>query len=130
MPVGRRKRAPPGTETPTAKRRRTATGSAAKRKTPAGSSREPKEEDDLEFAEAKVDDEDVIDLADTEEMPEELLVPKKDNRVKLAAFQCVICMDDSTGLTLTHCGMLLLSVLSLALVHLRVCTLLALVNAC
>jgi E3 ubiquitin-protein ligase RNF5 len=31
--------------------------------------------------------------------------PKEDNMVKLGKFQCVICMDDCTDLTVTHCGM-------------------------
>ncbi|KAM5345424.1 hypothetical protein ACJ41O_011286 [Fusarium nematophilum] len=45
-----------------------------------------------------------IDLTETNEVPEEPKKPDKDNRTKLAAFQCVICMDDATNLTVTHCG--------------------------
>ncbi|ODA82560.1 hypothetical protein RJ55_01067 [Drechmeria coniospora] len=45
-----------------------------------------------------------IDLTSTNEVPEELTKPATDNRVKLSAFQCVICMDDVTTLTVTHCG--------------------------
>ena len=30
---------------------------------------------------------------------------KPDNSIKLSSFQCVICMDDVTNLTVTHCGM-------------------------
>lgn len=45
-----------------------------------------------------------IDLTEANELPEELKQPEVDNRVKLSAFQCVICMDDATTLTLTHCG--------------------------
>ncbi|OAA62037.1 zinc finger, ring-type containing protein [Niveomyces insectorum RCEF 264] len=30
--------------------------------------------------------------------------PENVKRVKLATFQCVICMDDATNLTVTHCG--------------------------
>jgi hypothetical protein len=37
-------------------------------------------------------------------VPEELKKPEDDKRVKLSAFQCVICMDDVTTLTVTHCG--------------------------
>lgn len=48
-----------------------------------------------------------IDLTEATEVPDELKKPEVDNRVKLAAFQCVICMDDVTSLTLTHCGMFL-----------------------
>lgn len=47
---------------------------------------------------------DSIDLSNATEVPKELLVPKADNRVKLGKFQCVICMDDVTALTVTHCG--------------------------
>lgn len=57
------------------------------------------------FAEAKALD--MIDLTGPNELPEVLLPgesPKEDKRIKLAAFQCVICMDDVTNLTVTHCG--------------------------
>lgn len=47
---------------------------------------------------------DVIDLAATNEVPQEMVIPKEDKRIKLSAFQCVICMDDVTSLTVTHCG--------------------------
>ncbi|VUC34247.1 unnamed protein product [Clonostachys rosea] len=51
-----------------------------------------------------------IDLTETNnELPDDLIdiapVPKEeDKRIKLSAFQCVICMDDASVLTLTHCG--------------------------
>ncbi|EXK77103.1 hypothetical protein FOQG_18176 [Fusarium oxysporum f. sp. raphani 54005] len=47
---------------------------------------------------------DTIDLTETNEVFEEGRKPEKDDRVKLAAFQCVICMDDCSNLTVTHCG--------------------------
>ncbi|KAF5638516.1 e3 ubiquitin ligase complex slx8-rfp subunit slx8 [Fusarium tjaetaba] len=47
---------------------------------------------------------DTIDLTETNEVFEEARKPEKDDRVKLAAFQCVICMDDCSNLTVTHCG--------------------------
>ncbi|KAJ4398774.1 hypothetical protein N0V85_006198 [Neurospora sp. IMI 360204] len=48
---------------------------------------------------------DVVDLADTEEVPESMRAkPRPKNEIKLSAFQCVICMDNVTGLTVTHCG--------------------------
>ncbi|RYC77129.1 hypothetical protein BFJ63_vAg19997 [Fusarium oxysporum f. sp. narcissi] len=47
---------------------------------------------------------DTIDLTDTNEVFEKVRKPEKDDRVKLAAFQCVICMDDCSNLTVTHCG--------------------------
>jgi hypothetical protein len=50
------------------------------------------------------DDLPTIDLTEANEVPEELLKPEEDNRVKISAFQCVICMDDATSLTVTHCG--------------------------
>ncbi|KAF5251104.1 hypothetical protein FANTH_3767 [Fusarium anthophilum] len=53
--------------------------------------------------EAKVKN-DIIDLTETNEVFEEARKPEKDERVKLAAFQCVICMDDCSNLTVTDCG--------------------------
>ncbi|KFA46752.1 hypothetical protein S40293_08120 [Stachybotrys chartarum IBT 40293] len=50
------------------------------------------------------DDLPTIDLTETNEVPEELRKPDEDKRIKLSAFQCVICMDDATNLTVTHCG--------------------------
>ncbi|RYO97245.1 hypothetical protein DL764_007345 [Monosporascus ibericus] len=50
------------------------------------------------------EDPDSIDLSNVDEVPTELMAPKVDNRVKLGKFQCVICMDDVTALTVTHCG--------------------------
>lgn len=52
---------------------------------------------------------DMIDLTEPNKLPEELAkpseeLPKNDNRTKLSAFQCAICMDDATALTVTHCG--------------------------
>lgn len=49
----------------------------------------------------------VIDLVDKDEVPEEVAEPepKEKNTVRLGTFQCVICMDDVTDLTVTHCGM-------------------------
>ncbi|KAH7313417.1 hypothetical protein B0I35DRAFT_272648 [Stachybotrys elegans] len=45
-----------------------------------------------------------IDLTEATSVPEELLKPEEDKRIKIGAFQCVICMDDVTTLTVTHCG--------------------------
>ncbi|TFB02231.1 hypothetical protein CCMA1212_005986 [Trichoderma ghanense] len=53
---------------------------------------------------SKVEEYTTIDLTEATDVPEELKKPEVDKRVKLSAFQCVICMDDVTGLTLTHCG--------------------------
>jgi hypothetical protein len=46
-----------------------------------------------------------IDLSNVTSVPSDLVAPKVDNRVKIGKFQCVICMDDTTALTVTHCGM-------------------------
>ncbi|KAJ1335588.1 E3 ubiquitin-protein ligase complex SLX5-SLX8 subunit SLX8 [Microdochium nivale] len=50
-----------------------------------------------------------IDLSNATEVPQEVQVPKPDNTIKLGKFQCVICMDDVTALTVTHCGHLFCS---------------------
>jgi hypothetical protein len=55
----------------------------------------------------------VIDLVDKDEVlpapePDPAEPEKEKNTVKLGTFQCVICMDDVTDLTVTHCGMSLL----------------------
>lgn len=49
-----------------------------------------------------------IDLTEATEVPQELREPIVDNRIKISAFQCAICMDDVTGLTVTYCGRLYL----------------------
>ncbi|KAK8140387.1 hypothetical protein PG984_000453 [Apiospora sp. TS-2023a] len=54
---------------------------------------------------AKEEDLEVLDLSKADEVPKELQKPAIDNRVKLSKFQCVICMDDVSNLTVTHCGM-------------------------
>jgi len=46
----------------------------------------------------------VIDLVNTEEVPSSIAKSKPRNEVRLSALQCVICMDDVTNLTVTHCG--------------------------
>lgn len=53
-----------------------------------------------------ITDEDLttIDLTEATEVPAELKKPLVDTRIKISAFQCAICMDDVTGLTVTHCG--------------------------
>ncbi|KAI0140666.1 hypothetical protein BJ166DRAFT_108263 [Pestalotiopsis sp. NC0098] len=54
-------------------------------------------------------DDDVLDLTGTDELPPELMKPKVDNRTKLSKFNCSICMDNPTDLTVTHCGHLFCS---------------------
>ncbi|KAI0393920.1 hypothetical protein F5Y17DRAFT_430270 [Xylariaceae sp. FL0594] len=50
-----------------------------------------------------------IDLSNATSVPLDLVAPQADNRVKIGTFQCVICMDDTTALTVTHCGMAICS---------------------
>lgn len=54
------------------------------------------------------DDEDDIEVYDLtrseDELPEELLKSEEDDSVKLSKFECIICMDAATNLTVTHCG--------------------------
>ncbi|ATY67390.1 Zinc RING FYVE PHD-type [Cordyceps militaris] len=45
-----------------------------------------------------------FDLTEGADIPPELRPAVIDNRVKIAAFQCAICMDDVAGLTVTYCG--------------------------
>lgn len=62
--------------------------------------KKPRLEDEL------IPDLPTVDLTDANEVPEDLHEPLVDNRIKLKAFQCVICMDNVTSLTVTHCGKL------------------------
>ncbi|KAK4115118.1 hypothetical protein N656DRAFT_827212 [Canariomyces notabilis] len=63
----------------------------------------------------------VVDLVDREEMPPEVREEKKPkNYVKLSAFNCVICMDDVTDLTVTHCGHLFCSACLHSALHIDV----------
>ncbi|KAI1127797.1 hypothetical protein F5Y10DRAFT_188898 [Nemania abortiva] len=55
------------------------------------------------------DPSEIVDLSNATEVPAEFMAPKVDNRVKIGKFQCVICMDDTTSLTVTHCGHLFCS---------------------
>lgn len=45
-------------------------------------------------------------------VPKELFQPVKDNSIKLSTFECVICMDAATNLTVTCCGMSIRSCLA------------------
>ncbi|KAI1655032.1 hypothetical protein F4813DRAFT_368363 [Daldinia decipiens] len=58
---------------------------------------------------ANDDSHETIDLSNAAEVPPEFMAPKADNRVKIGKFQCVICMDDTSYLTVTHCGHLFCS---------------------
>ncbi|KAL1875192.1 hypothetical protein Daus18300_003260 [Diaporthe australafricana] len=48
---------------------------------------------------------DLYDLTKSEDVvPQHLFQPPKDNSTKLSTFECVICMDAATNLTVTCCG--------------------------
>ncbi|KAK1999924.1 hypothetical protein LX36DRAFT_654969 [Colletotrichum falcatum] len=95
------------------KRRRTSQPHTVRNQTTTAGALAPDDDifgdDEVDTKKGKGKDEDVIDLADANEVPEGLKAPKEDNRVKISAFQCVICMDDVTALTVTHCGHLFCS---------------------
>lgn len=56
------------------------------------------------------DDPKMFDLTKDDVQPGNLVAHNKpkeeDNRVRLAKFECIICMDSASNLTVTHCGML------------------------
>ncbi|OHE95516.1 hypothetical protein CORC01_09249 [Colletotrichum orchidophilum] len=114
-PAARKRAAPssaPSRTTAAPKRRRTSQPQATRTQTTPNAlviDEDPFGEEKEESKKGKEKDEDIIDLAGSNEAPEEMKVPKEDNRVKLSAFQCVICMDDATALTVTHCGHLFCS---------------------
>ncbi|KAI0442199.1 hypothetical protein F4803DRAFT_382554 [Xylaria telfairii] len=102
-PPGRKRRpsvATPPSNRPTKSRRKEPPIDNDNRLSPFG------EDDPLGFNEDGVE---TIDLCNATEVPAELMAPKVDNRVKIGNFQCVICMDDTTALTVTHCGHLFCS---------------------
>ncbi|WYZ40121.1 hypothetical protein EsH8_IV_000462 [Colletotrichum jinshuiense] len=119
-PTTRKRTAPSSAPTRGAaapKRRRTSQTQATRTQITSSAPQEtvPNTESDIfgdeedESDKGKVKDGDVIDLAVANEVPEEMRVPKEDKRIKISAFQCVICMDDVTALTVTHCGHLFCS---------------------
>ncbi|CAM1502941.1 Fc.00g077170.m01.CDS01 [Cosmosporella sp. VM-42] len=123
MPPSLRRRpevaTPPVDSVHRSKRRRTSTNAATPnlRKAPSSRAYATKikiDDDDCIFEdkhsratpglESKTEDLTTIDLTEANEVPEELKKPEVDNRIKISAFQCVICMDDCTTLSVTHCG--------------------------
>ncbi|KAG7147689.1 E3 ubiquitin-protein ligase like [Verticillium longisporum] len=124
MPPTTRKRGAPSSEAPEAtpapatKRRRASQASSTKSRTdtPARPRNvratviDDDDDDDDLFGEksgpaAAPEDDDIIDLATSDGIPAAAArPPKEDRRVKIGAFQCAICMDDCTDLTVTHCG--------------------------
>ncbi|SPQ22820.1 6064c393-8025-4ce1-8959-3ea41a497619 [Thermothielavioides terrestris] len=79
---------------------------------PAKRKREASTADDL-FSDDVWGDPEVVDLVDKDEVPPEILSNSQEeatkNYVKLSAFDCAICMDNVTDLTVTHCGHLFCS---------------------
>ncbi|KAI8958794.1 hypothetical protein F5Y11DRAFT_28293 [Daldinia sp. FL1419] len=65
--------------------------------------------DDSYGGPAGSDNHEAIDLSNAAEVPSELMAPRVDNRIKIGKFQCVICMDNASYLTVTHCGHLFCS---------------------
>lgn len=63
---------------------------------------DPFGEDDLKMFDLTKDDVQPGDLVVHDKPKEE----EEDNRVRLAKFECIICMDSASNLTVTHCGML------------------------
>ncbi|KAK3938494.1 putative SLX8 protein [Diplogelasinospora grovesii] len=106
----------PASSPPSSRRRRPTPQSTSRqtptRRPPMKRKRDTVEDSSIEDAFRASDDEGVkvIDLANADQMPPPPVPPPKPkNEVKLSAFQCVICMDDVTDLTVTHCGHLFCS---------------------
>ena len=61
--------------------------------------------DDL-FGDGPFAEQEVVDLVDKDEVPTETpsTQEKPKNYVKMATFDCVICMENVKDLTVTHCG--------------------------
>lgn len=46
----------------------------------------------------------LYDLTENDRLPEEQKVVKEDTSTKLCKFECIICLDAASTLTVTHCG--------------------------
>ncbi|KAI1457225.1 hypothetical protein F4805DRAFT_457983 [Annulohypoxylon moriforme] len=86
-----------------------ASGRSNKIKSKRVSDASPFLDDELPNDPASEDSHETIDLSNAADVPDDLLANKCDNRVKIGKFQCVICMDDASHLTVTHCGHLFCS---------------------
>lgn len=91
----RTSRSSPSTSNKASKSRRIETSTATS----------PFADDELAGDAANQDGHETIDLSNASDVPQELMAPKVDKRIKLGTFQCVICMDNCAHLTVTHCGM-------------------------
>lgn len=56
----------------------------------------------------------LFDLTENDTLPEANRVIKEDTSTKLCKFECIICLDAASTLTVTHCGMSLLLFLNCA----------------
>lgn len=56
----------------------------------------------------------LFDLTEHDTLPEANKVIKEDTSTKLCKFECIICLDAASTLTVTHCGMSLLLFLGCA----------------
>ncbi|KAI1742271.1 hypothetical protein F4680DRAFT_45174 [Xylaria scruposa] len=112
MPAATRRRSLASADPSTRKRRPSAATSPSSRPNKARRKEPPINSDNCPFSDDVfdgLDGSETIDLSNATEVPVELMAPKVDNRVKIGNFQCVICMDDTTALTVTHCGHLFCS---------------------
>ncbi|KAI1813905.1 hypothetical protein GGS20DRAFT_445833 [Poronia punctata] len=112
MPATTRRQNVTANDPPDRKRRPSAT--PLERRRQPKSRRTDSNDDVFSFSDSDLDslfDGDVenIDLSNVDTVPESFMAPKVDNRVKLGKFQCVICMDNTTAITVTHCGHLFCS---------------------
>ncbi|KAK1831751.1 hypothetical protein QBC39DRAFT_258306 [Podospora conica] len=83
----------------------TTTSSSSSRKRKHPSEPDPHFDDLFGPSASASNDLEVIDLVDTDVAPAPPPPPPPPkNEIRLSAFQCVICMDDVTNLTVTHCG--------------------------
>ncbi|XXH05137.1 multidrug-resistance type transporter aminotriazole resistance [Hypoxylon texense] len=101
---------------PASKRRRTSQSSPSSsnkanksRRIGSPTAASPYADDGLAGDATNQDGHETIDLSNASEVPQELMAPKVDKRIKLGTFQCVICMDNCASLTVTHCGHLFCS---------------------
>ncbi|KAI0887187.1 uncharacterized protein GGS22DRAFT_105917 [Annulohypoxylon maeteangense] len=114
MPPARKRSHPNDARTAAPKRRRSSASSPAssrvnRTKPKRISDVSPFIDDDLPNFPAGEDVHETIDLSNAADVPDDLLADKCDNRMKIGKFQCVICMDDASHLTVTHCGHLFCS---------------------
>ncbi|KAJ4424351.1 hypothetical protein N0V82_001051 [Gnomoniopsis sp. IMI 355080] len=60
--------------------------------------------DDIFAVEDDDGKQELFDLTENDTLPEEQKVVKEDTSTKLCKFECIICLDAASTLTVTHCG--------------------------